>query len=535
MAGSTRRRSNTSIAAPSLPSQTSSLTLASLTSSEKLELLALLQERARRQEIKKAEADLEQEAATTGARLSTFIRAAWHVLEPTAALKWGWALDAMCDHLEAISDGRLKKLLETVPPGMMKSLLLVFWTAYEWGPLKKPGLTYLRASHSAAIASRDVVKTGRLVASDWYQQRWPHVSLIRQSDDKIETSALGGVEATSAASMTGKRADRVILDDPISVEDADSTAVIERVERRIKETLPTRLNDPLESAVIMIMQRVNERDPAGIVLDGKFGYEHLCLPMEFESDRRCETSIGFVDPRHFDGELLFEERFPRDVVESLKSQMTAYAYAGQMQQRPVPRGGAIFREAWLVNYDELPQLRYRMIWADTAQKAGEENDYSVFQCWGSGADGYAYLIDQTRGKWEAPELRRRARAFWKKHAVAMPAPMGALRAMKVEDKVSGTGLIQDLRRGDEAQGEPPIPVVGIPRPSEKSKITRAYDVELHFESGLVRVPMSAPWFPAWKAEMLAFPKGAHDDQVDATMDAVTEICSGGGRGWEGFL
>lgn len=510
-----------------------SLNLELLDSSEKRELLALLEERARRAETRKAEADLESEAATTGARLSTFVRAAWHVLEPVAPLKWGWALDAMSEHLEAVSDGRITRLLENVPPGMMKSLMLVFWTAWEWGPKNRPSLTFLRASHAKEIASRDLVKIGRLVSSDWYQRRWPHVQLIRQSDDKLETSALGGVEATSAAAMTGKRADRVTIDDPISVEDADSELVLERVERRIRETLPTRLNDPIDSAIVIIMQRVNERDPSGIILAEDFGYVHLCLPMEFESDRRCVTPIGFADPRKFDGELLFAERFPREVVERDKSQMTAYAVAGQFQQRPVPRGGAIFKESWLIGYDALPQLRWRMIYADTAQKAGEENDYSVFQCWGAGQDGKAYLIDQTRGKWEAPELRNRARTFYAKHKAMTNSAVGQLRGMRVEDKVSGTGLIQDLRIGDAQHAA--IPVVGIPRPPEKNKITRAYDVELHFESGLVRVPINAPWYPAWKAEMLSFPKAAHDDQVDPTLDAVSEICSPSAVSWASAL
>lgn len=510
-----------------------SLNLELLNSSEKQELLALLEERGRREEIRKAEADLESEASTTGARLATFVKAAWHVLEPVAPLKWGWALDAMCEHLEAVSSGEITRLLENVPPGMMKSLLLVFWTAWEWGPKNRPNLTYLRASHAKEIASRDLVKIGRLVSSEWYQRRWPHVQLIRQSDDKLETSALGGVEATSAAAMTGKRADRVTIDDPISVEDADSTLVLERVERRIRETLPTRLNDPITSAIVIIMQRVNERDPSGIILAEDFGYVHLCLPMEFESDRRCETVIGFRDPRQFDGELLFEDRFPREVVERDKTQMTAYAIAGQFQQRPVPRGGAIFKESWLIGYDALPQLNWRMIYGDTAQKAGEENDFSVLQCWGAGQDGLAYLIDQTRGKWEAPELRNRARQFYAKHAALTNSATGQLRGMKIEDKVSGTGLIQDLRRGDAAN--PPIPVVGIPRPPEKNKITRAYDVELHFESGLVRVPTNAPWYPAWKAEMLSFPKAAHDDQVDPTLDAVSDICGAGALSMEDVL
>ena len=300
------------------------------------------------------------------------------------------------------------------------------------------------------------------------------------------------------------------------MKDASSEAVREDVNTTFREALPTRLNNPDRSAIVVIMQRLHENDVAGLILAGDFGYEHLMLPMRFEAERACRTGIGFRDPRTVDGQLLFPARFPLAVVERAERMLGPYATAGQLQQRPAPREGGLFKDAYLESYDAPPALDYRVIYVDTAQKTKEQHDFSVFQCWGKGRDGRAYLLDQVRGKFEAPELETTARAFWKKHKAAAWNTHGPLRAMKVEDKASGTGLIQSLRR-------PPNPVTVTPIPRSTDKVSRANDVLPSFAIGLVRVPKAAPWFEAWRSEILTFPSGAHDDQVDATIDAVADL------------
>ena len=488
----------------------------------------ILEERLRRQRIRDANARLEEEAAADGASLATFTKSAWHVLEPSRELKWGWALDAMSEHLEAVTHGQILRLCEVVPPGMMKSLLTnVFWKAWEIGPIGLRSKDYLNVSHDAKIASRDLVKLGRLLESEWFQERWP-VELLARSSTKIETAAYGRHEVTTAMSITGKRADVVAFDEPISVPHANSDAVLKKTVLEFKEALPLRLNDPEKSAIVISGQRVNANDVVGYIEEHKeLGYEMLVLPMEFDPERRCRTSIGFVDPRKVEGELLFPERFPRAVIDRDRAALGAYAYAAQMQQDPRPRGGVLFQREWVKTYRraELPQLIWRGIYADTAMKPGQENDYSVLQCWGATPSREAYLIDQLRGKWGAPELRRRTLEFWIKHARVTHPQFGVLRHLKVEDKASGTGLIQDIAAG--SPGVPPIPVVGIPRGPLQSKIMRAHDCVVHFELGRVYAPSDVDWFPTWMKELLEFPNGRHDDQVDPTMDAVTEICGGG--------
>jgi len=355
------------------------------------------------------------------------------------------------------------------------------------------------------------------VQSDWYQRLWP-IQLTTDQNEKtyFENSSGGWRQSCPVRSMTGRRGDRVIWDDPHSVEDAYSAPKLAEAERVFRETLPSRLNDPAKSAIVIIMQRLSVKDVSGLILSEDYGYEHLMLPMEFESSRKCVTSIGH-DWREKDGDLLFPERFPADVVERDKKVMkSSYAIAGQFQQRPSPLGGGLIKGEWFGRYKMLPRIATRVIIADTAQKTAERNDFSVFACYGSGVDGKVYLIDLIRGKWEAPELQRRAVAFWAKHkALDDPKTTGILRKMYVEDKSSGTGLIQQIRK------DASCPIEAVQR--GRDKLTRLMDVQGYMESGFVVVPEVSAWVSDFVAECETFSADdshAHDDQVDTLIDAL---------------
>jgi predicted phage terminase large subunit-like protein len=441
--------------------------------------------------------------------LADFARMAWSVLEPATDLKWGWVLDAICDHLEAVTSGDIRRLLMNVPPGSMKSLLTgVIWPAWEWGPRGTPATRFVATAHKMDLAVRDNMKCRRLIQSDWFQKRWP-VSLTsdQNAKTKFENDATGFREAMAFTSMTGSRGDRVILDDPHSVDDANSAVKLAGDVTTFREALPSRVNNE-KSAIVIIMQRLNEADVSAVAID--LGYDHLCIPMRFEKGR-SKWVVGNGDPRATDGELMFPERFPETQVSELERTMGSYAVAGQLQQRPAPRGGGIIRDAWYRSYSELPELEWASIYADTAQKTGQENDWSVFACWGRSVTGQAVLIDMRRGKWEAPDLVSQCRAFW----LEMRERFGTkCRSVKVEDKVSGTGLIQTLRR----EG---IPILPVQR--NRDKVSRAHDAAPFIESGNVLLPEWAHWLDGFLAESSAFPSGANDDQLDPMFDAIHDV------------
>jgi predicted phage terminase large subunit-like protein len=429
-------------------------------------------------------------------------------------LKWGWALDAICLHLEAVTDGNIKRLLMNVPPGSMKSLLTgVIWPAWEWGPKGKPGNRFVGTAHEEGLAIRDSRRCRDLIKSEWYQSLWP-TTLRSDLDGKREfgNDKQGVRQARSFTSMTGVRGDRIILDDPISADSANSDAKLEEARLTFTETLPTRVNSN-ESAIVVIMQRLNERDTSGVILDMGLPYVHLYIPMRYDPTHHCTTSIGWTDPRTVEGELMFPERFSEEDVAALELTLGSYGTAGQLQQRPAPRGGGIIKESWYQYYTALPDLEWLNIYADTAQKAGQEHDYSVFELWGRSTIGQAVFVDIVRGKWEAPDLLVQARAFWLKHRAVYGSK---LRAMKVEDKSSGTGLVQTLRR----EG-----VAVLPIPRSKDKIARGHDAAPFIESGNVLLNRDAPWLSDFLAESNAFPSGANDDQLDPMFDAISDVQS----------
>lgn len=449
--------------------------------------------------------------------LNQFIREAWGIVECGAEYTHGWHIDAVSDHLTAVTNGEILRLLINVPPGTMKSLLTcVFWPAWEWGSEDLGSNRYISTSHKEALALRDNNKMRRLVCSDWYSSKYKHIKITKDQNakGKFENTMLGFREACASDSLTGSRGDRLIIDDPLSVDDARSKRILETREEWFCETVPTRLISPKKSSIIIIMQRLDDRDTSGIALSKNLGYEHLMLPMEFEKSRKCFTSIGFSDPRTEEGELLFPERFPQSVVDDYKKSLGTYGTAGQLQQRPAPRGGGIIKTEWWCYFDPAydaqhrvtaPAFNYTMQSWDTAFKEGQDNDYSACTTWGINNTG-AYLINAFKAKMDFPALLIKVKELYD---VYKPSKI------LVEDKASGQSLLQSLRK----QTNLPIKPVKV----SIDKESRLHAVSTYIESGRVFLLKGANWLEGYKTELETFPRAAHDDLVDSTTQALAEI------------
>jgi phage terminase large subunit-like protein len=473
------------------------------------------------------------EATLLSESLSDFAKAAWHVLEPAKELKWGWALDAICAHLEAVTDGRIKRLLINVPPGCMKSLLVgVIWPAWEWSRPELRHARYLGTSHKQELAIRDNTKCRRLIQSTWYQERWP-VALTsdQNAKTKFENAETGFREAMAFTSMTGSRGDRVLLDDPLSVDDALSEAELKNAETTFLESLPTRVNDE-DSAIVVIMQRLHEKDTSGLILEKKLPYDHLMLPMRFEPERRCRTSIGFVDPRKKDGELLFPERFSEGAVKALETVLGSYATAGQLQQRPVPRGGGLFKTKFVNLWsakNPLPDLEFVLQSYDTAFTEETANDPTACTAWGifRRTDGLkcVLLLDAWDEYYNYPQLRKRVMLDYKAKYGGRKNddlhPPRRVDGVLVEAKGSGISLLQDLGRAR-------VPCFSY-NPKRADKYARAQQALPIFELDLVYLLESTKrpgqvisWAEPFLRQLTGFgPKvSAHDDYVDTFTQAM---------------
>lgn len=488
---------------------------------------------------------LELDRADSEESLIGFIRSFWNVLEPGRKMVEGWALEAICDHLEAVHRGDIRKLLINVPPGCMKSMsTCVFFPAWEWGPMKRPDLRYICASYTQDLTVRDNRRCRQVVADNRYRQLWGgHAEIAGDQDAKVkfETTARGWKIATSVGgAVVGERADRFIIDDPHNIKTAESTRIRESTLQWFTEVVPTRVNDPEKATFIIIMQRVHERDISGLILATELGYEHLCLPMEFEEDHPhpSRSSISFADPRKVDGELLWPERFSARYTEELKEQLRSwgggYAEAGQLQQRPSPRGGGLFKRKWWGFYstsnvgfhgsrpsgcdhespaEELPtDFDWKVISVDAAFKANATGSrVSILTIAGKGP--FRYVLDNHTEHMTFKESC---------DAIALFAKDGTLiggaafrhpdcNRILIEDKANGPAIINTLRQKLSSI---------IPVNPEGGKESRGQAIQPAVESGHVLLPEGAHWLEDFLAELSSFPTGQNDDQVDSLSQAL---------------
>lgn len=423
----------------------------------------------------------------------------------------------VCDALMQVFRGEITNLIINIPPRYSKTeIAVVNWIAWCLG--RVPDAEFIHTCYSADLATTNAWQAREMVQHEAYREIFPDVALRTDGTAKGDwrTTRGGSVYATgTGGTITGKGAGKhregfggaIIIDDPHKPDEATSDVVRQGVINWFQNTLESRRNNPGKTPIIVIMQRLHEADLSGWLLNGGNGekWHHICLPALDEQT----------------GEALWPEKHSREMLEAMQS-AKPYVFAGQYQQRPSPLGGGLIKGAWFPRYRMLPELRYRKIFADTAQKTKEHNDYSVFECWGAGKDGKAYLIDMIRGKWEAPELKRRATDFWRKHLSVDPVLYGGLRAMGIEDKSSGTGLIQDLSVSSS------IPVVPIER--VKDKLTRVMDVADYIQAGRVVLPESADFINDFIHECEAFTPNdthAHDDQIDPMVDAINDMVATG--------
>lgn len=473
-----------------------------------------------REERAKREADAERRRVSDHAEairsrcrtLAGFMREAWHILEPHTPLIWSWHLDAIAEHLEAVASGRINRLLINVPPGSSKSLIVsVLFQAWLWGPKGLGSMRFLTTAFNDGPVKRDTRKCRDLILSEWYQSLWPDVRLTRTGEMSFANDATGTREGVAFGSLTSQRADVLIIDDPHSTETAESATDRANTTRRFREGAINRLNDQERSAIIVIMQRLHEDDISGTILKLRMGYVHLCLPMEFEPERRCSTSIGFIDPRQSDGELLDPIRFNRETVEALKRDTTSYAYAGQYQQRPTAREGGLFKRQWFEGKfirEAPPGTRWVRHWDLAATKKITAARTAGVKL-GRTPDGKYVVGHSITTQDDGNEVRKLIKATAESDGVevmiSLPQDPGQAGKVQKSDFVT-------ILAGFNVRAEP----------ETGDKITRAEPFSAQCEAGNVSIVLG-PWNDLYLDELAGFPSATFKDQVDASSGAFGRL------------
>ncbi len=452
--------------------------------------------------------------------LSCFIRHFWRYIDPSEYIP-GWHIDAICEHLQAVSDGSIRRLIINIPPRHMKSIATaVAWPAWDW--VDTPERRFLFASYAQFLSVRDSAKCRRLIQSPLYQQSYGNrfeLSGDQNTKIRFENGKNGYRIATSVGGvLTGEGGDIVVVDDAHNVGEVESDTMRQTVLDWWDEAMSTRLNNPKTGAFVIIMQRVHHNDLVGHILAKNQDWDHLCLPAEHETSHPTpsKTRLNFKDPRKKRGQLLCPERFGREHIDELKTTLGTYAAAGQLQQRPSPEeGGILKRRHWRIwpKQNGIPVCEWVMQSYDTAysEKDMERNSYSARTTWGifrhpKRGHNCALLLDVWRDHCDYPKLRKKAQ----KDYARAPHFDRAVDEVLIEKKASGQSLIQDLRGA------------GIPIRTyqpDRDKVARAYSIQALFEAELIYYLEGDTDASIVIDECSQFPTGVSDDLVDTCTQA----------------
>lgn len=479
----------------------------------------------------------ELETRRCGQDFAAFIKAAWHVLEPQQPLSWNWHLDLCCGELQDISNGRTTAdLIINEPPGAMKSLMLVFWNAWEWGPRRHPELRYLCASHAQHLASRDNQRVRDLIQSEWYQARWPIVQLREDANQKTRfvTTAGGWRIGTSvgAQAAMGEHPHRKVIDDAHDPERVPGEIEREAVWHWFTQTMSQR-GQALKAVTVVVGQRLHEDDLFGRILARLRGWTVVVLPQRYEPPRledgaaiarMVPTPCGRRDTRTVAGELLWPAHLTESVVrksEDVLGGPTSEGVAAQHQQNPLRPGGNMFQRAWVRVLSALPADIVR--WVRFWDVAGTPLDGSSAASQTAGVK-----IGETRtgrfviggdivvGRWGDADVDRII-----VETAVLDGPSVAIREER-EGGSSGKAVVMQRARHAELRG---YDYQGV-RPTA-DKVSRARALRAQAEAGNVdlvaRTDDERRRIEAFLVELTNFPRGRLKDQVDAAAGAFNAL------------
>mgnify|MGYP003124914944 FL=1 len=451
--------------------------------------------------------------------LKEFTKSSWQAIEPGRQFYDNWHIDAISEHLQAVVEGKIKRLIINIPPRHMKSIsVAVALPAWTW--TIQPEKRFLFASYAGSLSIRDSVKCRRLIDSQWYKTYFGdmyNLTTDQNQKQRFENDKTGQRIATSVdGALTGEGGDIIVIDDPHNVREAESSAVRQGVLDWWDQAMQTRLNDPKTGAFVIIMQRVHENDLTGHILGNeRNAWDHLCLPARYEIGHPTPTrsTLGFGDPRTKEGELLWPERVDKKTLETLEASLGTYASAGQLQQRPMPKGGGILKAKWWVPWekDELPDIEYVIQSYDTAFSVKDKSSYSARTTWGvfrENGQVNAIVIEMWYDRVTYPELRKLAQESyeeWQPDAVL------------IEKKASGQSLLQDLRMAG-------VPVLAYN--PDRDKEARAHASSALLEDGRIYFPSDKKWAKNLIDICAAFPAGDNDDIVDTCTQAWLRLRKG---------
>ena len=430
--------------------------------------------------------------------LSKFIENAWHVLEPAKKYLHNWHTDYICEHLELARRGELNKIIINVPPGYMKSLnVTVCFPAWVWA--NSPDKRFISMSYSASLSTDHSIKRRNLIESEWFQEGWGDRVKFAPGENlkTFYTNTMKGfMYSTSVGgTLTGKHADFLIFDDPHNPKETESEVQRQRAIDFAISTASTRFTDKKKGVIIIVMQRLHEKDLTGYYLE-EGGYTHLKLPAVCDEPQKLIFPISSRVVEREQGDLLWPEREDQSVIEDMKIRLGPYHFAGQYQQRPAPREGGMIKAGELKPLYAIPPYKYSIWYWDLAMKITKKGSYVAGMKMAAINGGYCIL----------KVVRKKMTYVDTKSEILMQFNSDPTNAVLIEDKANGPAVLSDLQMER-------IPILAD-NPGGLGKESRL-DLELPMvRAGKVFYLSGEPWEADFLNEALLFPNSADSDQVD---------------------
>lgn len=436
--------------------------------------------------------------------LSCFVRSAWHILEPNTPLDWNWHIEVICDHVQAFLEGRLSKknLIINVPPGSMKSTIVsVCAPAWMWA--KNGYWSGIFASGSESVGMRDAIKCRDILTSDWYLMTFcPEWELAKDQNEKsnFKTTHKGFRQTVTAGGrITGSRADHVFIDDPNDAQKIYSEAHRVQINELWYDSAVTnRLKNMDEGGICVIMQRLHDSDLTGHILSkSASNWEQLVIRSELRLNiPQPKTSLNWIDQRTQEGEIFFEKRYSRKMLDEELNTKGSNNYNGQYLQITAPSSGNIIQKEWLQVDTFTTQSDWEIYLSiDCTFKNTSASDYVSIGVWGvAKRTNDKYLIYQHRERLGFVDTKNIIKELWTKYR-----PKAGL----VEDKANGSAIIDEFKKI----------MTLIPILPKESKVARTHAITPMLEARQVHL-VKGDWNKDFIDECVVFPNGAHDDQVD---------------------
>jgi predicted phage terminase large subunit-like protein len=457
--------------------------------------------------------EISVDRALASRSLYQFVRMAWPHVDPNPFID-GWHIEEICAHLEGVSVGRIRRLVINLPPGFSKSTLTgVLWPAWDW--IRRPERRWFYCSYDVSLMTRDAGKLIRLIASEWFQARWPALKLSKSSPavTDFRTTSDGGRFSTSfKGRAVGRHAHIQVFDDPHKPLSAMGDSLnFEETDQLIANTFASRAVDPETFARVIVMQCIGPED-VGMRAASR-GWLRLWFPMLYEADNACPA-----DRRRTEGEPLCAARVSAKTCEELRQsldEVDPLIWTTQYQQRPTLRSGGLIKEEWIEKHGIMPEdaARLRLVgeriqsW-DLTFKDKASSDFIAGQWW-TRHEGHFYLLDEPVFEL-ASFLDTLIRIQEKRETWAASACL-------IEDKANGPAIMNVLKADGNSLIEPFEPV--------GSKAERLHACSPLFSRGKVHL-VRGPWFDRMKSTIVKFPAVRRDDEVDACTMALIRLNGG---------